>query len=562
VKPRKPGAGPRPRRKLAACGPPLPSLREPHPHPYLLKKGVAPVPELREICASKVPEIAGYAPKYRGDQLIARLLVARIKVGDEFANLELIDEAGRKSVLSGGPKKDGFWAAQELPDGDGAEFKLLVGEGIGTVLSAKQATGYLAVAALSSSNLRAVAKAMRERYPKAVLGILAELGNGQKAAEEAARATGSALALPDFGPNPPEGLSDFNDMLVHRGRKAVAECIAAQMAAQEDARQSGAEDERSDTKTEPGLTDLGNAHRFAREHREDIRYCWPWGKWLVWNSRFWSRDETGEIHRLAEATVRAMYTEAATTSSPQEERRKALGGWATKCESHEQRAKMLASAQAIAGIPVRPEDLDRDPWLLNVRNGTIDLRTGALRPHAREDLITRGIDVDYDPAAVCPTWDRFISEVFGGAGETIAFVQRAIGYSLTGDVREHAFFIAQGAGSNGKSTLLGALHSLLGAYAGRVPTELLMARPGEHHPTERATLYSKRFVYASETGDGRRLAEDLVKSLIGGDPIQCRRMRWGNPCGRIGKRPSGRFRAPSRRRLDEQSRSLRAEHGR
>ena len=108
--------------------------------------------------------------------------------------------------------------------------------------------------------------------------------------------------------------------------------------------------------------------------------------------------------------MRGMYQEAALSS---EERRAVLASWALKSESHERRVKMLASAQAIQGIPIRPEDMDRDVWLLNVLNGTIDLRTGTLRPHAREDLITRGVDVDYDPAAECPAWESFVHEVFG-----------------------------------------------------------------------------------------------------------------------------------------------------
>ena len=251
----------------------------------------------------------------------------------------------------------------------------------------------------------------------------------------------------------------------------------------------------------------------AWDHRENVRYCWPWGRWLVWNRRYWSRDETGEIHRLAEATIRLMYAEAAA-SSP--ERRKTLGEWAVKCESHERRIKMLASAQAIAGIPIQPKDMDRDPWLLNVRNGTILLRTGTLRPHAREDLITRGIDVDYDPDAVCPTWERFIHEVFGGNAEIIAFVQRVAGYSLTGAIIEHVLIVLHGPGSNGKTTLIKALHYLLGPYAKHAPTDLLLARRGEHHPTELATLHGARLVTAVETGEGRRLAESLVKQLTGG----------------------------------------------
>lgn len=243
---------------------------------------------------------------------------------------------------------------------------------------------------------------------------------------------------------------------------------------------------RVKTTTEPGQTDLGNALRFAREHQNDTRYCWPWAKWLVWNGRFWAADDSGGVHRLAEQTVRALYQEAAAELSML--RREALGKWALKSESHDRRVKMLASGQAIEGIPVRPGDLDRDPMLLNCRNGTLDLRTGTLRPHERKDYITLGLDLDYDPDAKCPTWEQFLLQVFGDDVSLVAFLQRAIGHSLTGDVREDAFFILYGAGSNGKSTLINIVHVLLGIYAAKVPSELLMVRRSERHPTELATL--------------------------------------------------------------------------
>jgi putative DNA primase/helicase len=206
-------------------------------------------------------------------------------------------------------------------------------------------------------------------------------------------------------------------------------------------------------------------------------------------------------------------------------RREALSKWALKSEAHDRRVKMLASGRAIEGIPVRPGELDRDPMLLNCRNGTLDLRTGDLRTHRREDYLTRGLDLDYDPDARCPTWELFLLQVFAGDVGLVEFLQRALGHSLTGDVREDSFFILQGGGGNGKSTLLYIVHGLLGAYAGRIPSELLMVRRGEHHPTEKATLYGKRFVSASETSEGCRLSEEMVKVLTSIDPIPCRRMR-------------------------------------
>ena len=172
-----------------------------------------------------------------------------------------------------------------------------------------------------------------------------------------------------------------------------------------------------------------------------------------------------------------------------------------------------------------PEDLDRDPWLLNASNGTIDLRTGTLQPHRREDLLTRCIPVAYDPDAACPTWDSFLARIMAGNANLISFLQRAVGYALTGVIREHVLLILWGSGRNGKSTFLNTLRTLLGPYAMKAPSELLMVSNNDRHPTERADLLGKRFVAAIETEQGRRLAEVFVKEATGGDPIRARRMR-------------------------------------
>ena len=144
-------------------------------HHYLSRKHVCPVASLREVDASAAAAILGYSPKSKGEVLSGRLLVVPVKVDDALSTLELIDEAGHKSALYGGVKKGAYWAAQPLPEGDGAGLVLIIGEGVATVLSAKEATGHLAIAALSAGNLFAVAKTMRERYPTATLVILADL---------------------------------------------------------------------------------------------------------------------------------------------------------------------------------------------------------------------------------------------------------------------------------------------------------------------------------------------------------------------------------------------------
>src|SRR5262245_2821919 len=138
----------------------------------------------------------------------------------------MTDGDGRKHALAGGAKAGGYWAAQTLPDGNGEGLTLQIGEGVATTLSARQATEYHSVAALSCNNLRPVAQYMHKRYPRAKLVVLADLGNGQKYAEEAARSVGGLLALPMFDDDGPEGASDFNDMATLYGLEAVAGAIA------------------------------------------------------------------------------------------------------------------------------------------------------------------------------------------------------------------------------------------------------------------------------------------------------------------------------------------------
>ena len=196
-------------------------------HPYLVRKQVSPVATLREIDAGAAAAILGYAPKSSGEPLAGRLLVVPVKVGDGLSTLELIDQDGRKSAIYGGAKAGGYWAAQQLPENVDT---LLIGEGVATMLSAKESSGHPAIAALSAGNLSAVAKAMRERYPSAALVILADLVKANGApdphAVEAAKSVGGKLAIPDFGTDRPDGATDFNDLAELLGAEAVGCAIA------------------------------------------------------------------------------------------------------------------------------------------------------------------------------------------------------------------------------------------------------------------------------------------------------------------------------------------------
>lgn len=200
---------------------------DPAGNPYLARKGVKSASTLRELPADKLASLLGYVPKSKGEPLAGRVLIAPVKVGDKLSTAELIDEAGRKSAVYGGVKAGGYWAAQPLPD---TVETLLIGEGVATALSAKEATGHPTIAALSSGNFEPVAKAMREKYPAARMVILGDLGNGQEKAEAAAREVNGLLALPQFAEGelihgkPP---TDMNDLAQLHKLEAVERAIAS-----------------------------------------------------------------------------------------------------------------------------------------------------------------------------------------------------------------------------------------------------------------------------------------------------------------------------------------------
>ncbi len=274
---------------------------------------------------------------------------------------------------------------------------------------------------------------------------------------------------------------------------------------------------------DPHLTDLGNAKKLVARHGHDLRYCGARSAWFAWDGRRWKLDDSGEIVRRAKETVLSWYGDAAELPSNKE--RRALLKHAMTCESVSKIKAMIDLARSEDGIPVDMSELDRDPWLLNVQNGTLNLRTGYLRPHTQCDLITRLAPVDYVPDATCPTFFAFLESVMEGKHDLIEFLQRAIGYSLTGLTSERCMFICWGGGKNGKSTLLDTLLDIFADFASRTNTDALMATRSERIPNDVAALKGMRFVYASEGEEGRRLAEARIKDVTGGDTISARFMR-------------------------------------
>ena len=266
-------------------------------------------------------------------------------------------------------------------------------------------------------------------------------------------------------------------------------------------------------------TELGNAKRLVARHGKDLRHVSGLG-WLCWDGRRWLRDQTGEVHRRAKETVVSILAEA--MAAPDTERT-LLAKHATNSERAGAIRAMIELASTEAEIVAELGDFDRDPALLTVMNGTIDLRTGELRPHRREDLITKLAPVEYDPRAVAPRFQRFLCEIMADDLEKVAFLQRAIGYSLSGETSEQCLFFCYGNGSNGKGALVRTLEALLGDHFRKTPFATFLERRNEGVREDVADLQGARLVSAEETrGSGGRLDEGQVKTLTGQDTISAR----------------------------------------
>ncbi len=294
--------------------------------------------------------------------------------------------------------------------------------------------------------------------------------------------------------------------------------LAAEPQAAEPATPSAA----PETSDEERCSDLGNARRLVRLHGEDLRHVRAHRRWYFWDLRRWREDTTGEAERRAKAVIDTLYKLASAT--PDEKRRKTLAQHAIRSDNALRVRSLLELAATEPAIVLRPEQLDAGPWLLNTLNGTLDVRTGELRPHRRSDYLTKLAPIAYNPAATAPRFTAFLREIMGGDPELVAYVQRIVGYALTADTREQVFFIFHGTGANGKTTLVEVLRSLLGDYARQANFATFLARRDDAIRADLARLAGARLVTAVEAEEGQRFAESLVKQLVGGDVITARRL--------------------------------------
>jgi putative DNA primase/helicase len=268
-------------------------------------------------------------------------------------------------------------------------------------------------------------------------------------------------------------------------------------------------------------SELGYARRLVHVYGDRVRYVPEWKWWLIWDGRRWARDATGQASRWMKSIARRVTSDALAIEHEKE--RQAALNRARRGESSAGVSGALTLAGTEAEIVVTPDDLDAHPFLLNCTNGTMDLRTGELRPHDPADLITKMTNAAYDPGAVGTEFGTFLERVQPDQGMR-EFLARLLGHSLEGRVSD-ILPIFHGEGANGKSTLIGVVLAALGDYADAADPELLTARTFDAHPTGVADLCGLRLAVLHEIDRGRRLAEGTVKRLTGGDRLKARRMR-------------------------------------
>lgn len=328
----------------------------------------------------------------------------------------------------------------------------------------------------------------------------------------------------------PDGAKDANDTLRDYGTDALVQAIKARQRRDlrgQDAASAAGPAQLPDSEPPVSPDDSGGdgaprpvldfsedelADRFSSLYAGELRHVAQWGRWLRYDGLVWRFDETLQVFDL----VRSICRDIAATAAKGNQKRTLAS------------AKTVAAVERLAKADRRHaatvEQWDGDTNLLNTPGGVVDLRTGEMRPHRRDDHMTKITAVgpsDDD----CPLWHRFLDTVTAGDAELQRYLQRMAGYALTGSTREHALFFVHGRGGNGKSVFLNTISHVLGEYSQTAPMDTFVAAHGERHPTELAQLRGARMVTAVETEEGRRWAESRIKALTGGDPISARFMR-------------------------------------
>lgn len=273
------------------------------------------------------------------------------------------------------------------------------------------------------------------------------------------------------------------------------------------------------------LDDTGNAYRFRDAYYKEIKYDHINKIWMLWTGQRWTEDQTGEIKRRADDLLEKLWKEAAPGED--KEANEPLRKHIRRTRSSKSKKAMIEETEHLSGIPILPNELDRYKDALNVQNGIVDLKTGKLRPHDRRLKMSMLADVEYIDGAECPLWHRFLGEITQQNKELQLYIQRMVGYFLTGSTAEQCLFFLYGTGSNGKSTFVNMISSLFGDYTKNAQSDTIMRVDRGSSSAARsdiARLKSVRLVTTSEPSGGCVLDEALVKTMTGEDVITARRL--------------------------------------
>lgn len=364
---------------------------------------------------------------------------------------------------------------------------------------------------------------------------------GRKHADDVAKSAKSvglavmALALPDVKPK-----GDVSDWIASGHGKSDVDALVASKLWVVPKNVSIELEHAIDPQKDPrrwALSDLGAAESFVQREGDNIRYDTLQDRWLVWDGSVWKPDSDRAIYRTTHTHIRTWQQEAIALVHDKREKER-LFDFLFKLERRSGIENIVAISKTLKPVADSGENWDKDPWLLGVPNGVIDLKTGAVLAGRREDRLTIQAATHFDPSAECPRWTQFLGEVFDGNLDLIAYIQRALGYSLTGDMREQCFFMCIGGGSNGKSTFTNALDAVWGKYAYTTDMKTFTTSQQTSEATfDIAELANRRLILASETRSDSRLNEQALKNFTGGEKINAQR-KYGHPfefspCGKI-----------------------------
>lgn len=274
--------------------------------------------------------------------------------------------------------------------------------------------------------------------------------------------------------------------------------------------------------------DMGNARRFCDLFGKDVRFSYIDKRWYKYDGRRWAADTAGTVEHLADLAAEAMKPEAAIYSQSDEENgTDMLKAFEKHCKaSRSNKAKRAMLTEVQHHLPIQPSQTDKHKFLLNTPSGVINLKTGQTGEHKQEYYLTKITGAEYSVTADCPRWTAFLREIFGGDNDLIRYVQKAVGYSLTGSTAEQCVFFLYGTGRNGKSTFLEVIRQVFGDYCSNIQPETIMVKhnAGSAINSDIARLKGARLVTTVEPNEGARLNEGLLKQLTGDDVVTARKL--------------------------------------